>query len=109
MNVSRGKAAQLGKDTVALLRAAHYVTSDGRFDLGDDLRRATEGTIDYAPGDALPRWSPAGLATSYRVANETALAAARRLVGQGRDVVALKFASLRSPGGGFLAGGRAGA
>src|SRR5262249_57059687 len=71
------------------------------------LRRAVGGTIDYAPDAALPPHAPAGRATRYEVANETTLAAARRLAAAGLRVVALNFASARHPGGGFLNGARA--
>src|SRR5262245_23682277 len=106
--IKRRTAAELAEDTVAILRAGHYVTpGGGRIVLGDDLRRAVEGTTDYAPEDALPPFAPAGHRTRYEVANETTLAAARRLVGAGHDVAALNFASARNPGGGFLNGARA--
>jgi uncharacterized protein (TIGR02452 family) len=108
MNVSRRTAAQHGKEIVAILRAGHYdAATGGRIDLAEDLRRAVEGTVDYAPDDALPRYAPAGHATHVEVENESTLAAARRLVRDGHRAVALNFASARHPGGGFLNGARA--
>lgn len=108
MSLSRRSAAQQGKETVAILRDGHYVAATGsRVDLADDLRRAVAGTIDYAPDDALPAYVPAGRATRYEVKNRSTLDAARALVREGHDVVALNFASARHPGGGFLGGARA--
>src|SRR5262245_29272138 len=78
-----------------------------RIDLSDYLRLAVEGTRDCAPDDSLPSWAPAGRTTRYEVNNESTLAAARRLAGEGLRVVALNFASARHPGGGFLNGARA--
>jgi uncharacterized protein (TIGR02452 family) len=51
----------------------------------------------------LPPVSPA---TRIQVANETTLAAARRLSESGRRVLALNFANGIEPGGGFLQGNR---
>ena len=108
MSISRGKAAQLGKETVAILRAGHYTPSAGvRVEIAAPLRRAVEGTVGYPPEAELPLAASGSLSTRFEVANETTLAAARRLVGEGLRVVALNFASARHAGGGFLGGARA--
>jgi uncharacterized protein (TIGR02452 family) len=109
MSISRSKAAQLGKETVAILRGGHYTTPAGlRVEIAADLRRAAEGTLTYPPDADLPLTPSPSHATRFEVANETTLAAARRLATQsGHRVVALNFASARHAGGGFLGGARA--
>ena len=74
---------------------------------GSDSGSAVEGTVSYPPDADLPGVPVHGLATRFEVANETTLAAARRLAGEGLRVAALNFASARHPGGGFLNGARA--
>jgi uncharacterized protein (TIGR02452 family) len=108
MSLSRSKAAQLGKETVAILHAGHYTLASGaRVEIADDLGRAVEGTVSYPPNARVPRPAAGGLDTVFEVQNETTLAASRRLAALGHRVVALNFASARHPGGGFLNGARA--
>jgi uncharacterized protein (TIGR02452 family) len=108
VSVSRRTAAQHARETVAILRAGRYAAPTGRrIEFAEEIRRAAEGTVDYAPDHALPRYVPAAHATRYEVDNESTLAAARRLVRDGHRVCALNFASARHPGGGFLNGARA--
>jgi uncharacterized protein (TIGR02452 family) len=105
MSISRSKAAQLGKQTVDILRAGHYTTPAGvRVQIRDDLRRAVEGTVSSPPDAELPLVRSGSQATRFEVANESTLAAARRLVAEGRHVVALNFASGKHAGGGFRSG-----
>jgi uncharacterized protein (TIGR02452 family) len=107
MSISRSKAAQLGKETVAILDSGRYSVGSVTVRFADELRHAVENTVSYAPGARLPSSCPVGHSTRYEVNNETTLAAARRHTGQGHRVVALNFASARHPGGGFLGGARA--
>jgi uncharacterized protein (TIGR02452 family) len=108
MSISRGKAAQFAKETVAILRAGHYTTPAGvRVEIAGDLDRAVEGTVSYPPDANLPGFPGGSHATRFEVADETTLAAARRLSAEGLRVAALNFASARHPGGGFLNGARA--
>ena len=108
MTVSRNKAAQLAKDTLAVLREGRYrVPGGGSVEVAGALRRAVEGTVSYPPDAALPPAPARDLPTRFEVANESTLAAVRRLAAEGFRVVALNFASARHPGGGFLNGARA--
>jgi uncharacterized protein (TIGR02452 family) len=108
MNISRARAAQLGRETVAILGDGHYTTPTGvRVEIADLLREAVEGTISYPPDAPLPPAPVGDRGTSFEVTNETTLSTARRLTNGGFHVVALNFASARHPGGGFLGGARA--
>jgi uncharacterized protein (TIGR02452 family) len=76
-------------------------------DIRDLLQRSVEETCAYPPDQHLPAIQRGDKSTSIAVANETTLAAARRLVEKGLRVVALNFASAKHPGGGFRSGARA--
>jgi uncharacterized protein (TIGR02452 family) len=106
--MSRKLAAQLGRDTLRILREGRYRTENGAVvELGDALRRAAEGTVSYPPDHRPPRSRLGPHETKVEVETETTLAAARRLVESGERPVALNFASAKHPGGGFLSGARA--
>jgi uncharacterized protein (TIGR02452 family) len=108
MSIRRSKAAQLAKETVAILGEGHYTPPGStRVIIADALRQAVEGTIAYPPDAHVPGGSAPNFSTRFSVAHESTLAAARRLVALGHSVVALNFASARHPGGGFLNGARA--
>jgi uncharacterized protein (TIGR02452 family) len=108
MSTTRSKAAQLARDTVAILREGRYSTPAGaRVEIADALRRAVEGTVSYPPDAALLPAPARDAPTRIEVVNESTLAAGRRLAAEGFRVVALNFASARHPGGGFLNGARA--
>jgi uncharacterized protein (TIGR02452 family) len=108
--MNRSRAAELGRETVRILEAGRYTAPSGAVvDISAEMRSAAAGTVTYAPGD----WLPVGKAVAgdrppvTTVADETTLTAAARLVGRGRRVAALNFASAKNPGGGFLNGARA--
>jgi uncharacterized protein (TIGR02452 family) len=108
MLMPRHQAAALGQETVRLLQAGRYQTATGQLvDIDDLLARAVAGTCSYSPDQPLADIQPIQVASRIDVENETTLAAAARLVEQGQRVVALNFASAKSPGGGFLGGARA--
>jgi uncharacterized protein (TIGR02452 family) len=108
MHIDRNRAAELGRETVEILRQGTYTAPSGRtVDLRDAIARARTGTQTYPPEREVPPAANGQYATQLAVTNETTLAAASRLVVAGRRPVALNFASARHPGGGFLSGARA--
>lgn len=111
--ISRERAAELGRETVAILEAGCYVTATGvRVEIGEAVARAVAGTVAYPPTDELPRYStqpaaqqsPQAGAMAVEVCNMTTLAGVRLLQARGCDPAALNFASAKRPGGGFLNG-----
>jgi uncharacterized protein (TIGR02452 family) len=97
----------MGRETVQLLEAGSYRAGARVVEIRDLLRNAIDLTCAYPPDHPLPEFRRGEKPTSIAVANETTLAAARRLVDSGLNVVALNFASATHPGGGFLSGSRA--
>jgi uncharacterized protein (TIGR02452 family) len=72
------------------------------------VRAAVEARVSIPPDAVLPRTAGARAQTTrVQVANETTMAAARRLTDGGHRPLALNFANGVHPGGGFLAGARA--
>jgi uncharacterized protein (TIGR02452 family) len=108
MNMNRKRAAALGQETVRILEAGHYQTEAGTVvEIEEQLRRAVAGTCSYPPDQPLHALAPGSKETHIEVANESTLAAARRLIEAGQRPAALNFASAKHPGGGFLGGARA--
>lgn len=112
IQISRDRATALGRETVAILEAGHYVTATGAgVDISEAVARAVGATVTYPPTDQLPQKSPqqsphVGTMT-VEVHNTTTLAGVRLLQAQGCDPAALNFASATHSGGGFLSGARA--
>lgn len=106
--IDRGKAARQGQETVEIIRGGRYTAADGHTVLiRDELAKAVAGTVSYPPDAELPAYTSGRFGTQFEVTNETTLSAARRLVHDGLNPVALNFASAKHPGGGFLGGARA--
>jgi uncharacterized protein (TIGR02452 family) len=108
MQPDRGRAAQLGQETLRILERGEYATPAGAIiDLRSAIAIARAGTRSYPPDAPLQSAVPGRYAMRTQVTNESTLAAAHRLVRDGGRPVALNFASARHPGGGFLSGARA--
>ncbi len=108
MSHSRSRAAEVARETVAVVAAGRYVNAAGVVvRLREEVEFARTHTVEYPPDAAVLHVVPSGNDTRVEVTDETTLAAARRLVGDGWNVAALNFASARHPGGGFLGGARA--
>jgi uncharacterized protein (TIGR02452 family) len=109
LSIPRATAAGLGRSAVEAARAGFYVARDGsRVDWRAEVEAAVATKQSIRPKDPLPDPDRDAYAeTRVRVANETTLAASRRLVERGARPLALNFANGIEPGGGFLAGARA--
>ena len=103
----RPLTAQLGRETVEILRRGGYAAPSNRWvDLSEAVAAAVSGTAEYPPTrEVVP--PPAGnRQTTITVENATVLEVGERLAAAG-PVAALNFASATAPGGGFRQGARA--
>lgn len=106
--ITRTRAAKLGTETLTILKQGGYQNDEGRLvEIGELVQQAAADTGSYPPDKRLPDTHFGENQTRFDVANESTLAAARKLVDEGHRPVALNFASAKHPGGGFLSGARA--
>ena len=108
MNISRSRAAEIARETAQIMRDGFYADNSSHVhDIAADIENATSKTRLYAPDWTPPFWGEPKFKTRIEVTNETTLRAARRLFDEGRNAVALNFASATNVGGGWLNGARA--
>lgn len=109
LDIPRARAAELGRTAVQAAETGVYTDAEGQpVQWQSAVARTVAAKRSLPPDAVLPAPSVARNAqTSVQVANETTLAAARRLVDAGERVLALNFANGLHPGGGFLKGARA--
>lgn len=109
---ARNSLAALAGDTLSILQHGGYEIAGHSISIREEVECALAGTSTHSPShldDLSARPRASGPPKHLEVAGETTLAAAGRLLRErpGSSVVALNFASARSPGGGFLGGARA--
>lgn len=109
LRISRDRAAALGHSAVVATREGRYRTEAGHdVDWKAEVAAARAAKRSIRPDQSLPhREGPSFPETRVQVANETTLAAARRLTEVGLRPLALNFANGVNAGGGFLGGARA--
>lgn len=106
--IPRSLAAQYGQQAVQIIEQGAYRAPSGRLvSIADLIERSVQGAVSYSPDRPLPQAHVGRHETRIEVANETTLAAVRRLLASGQHPVALNFASATHPGGGFRTGARA--
>lgn len=109
LGVPRHHAVELARTAVAAAEAGVYINTAGQtVDWRAAVAQAVAAKRSLPPDTVLPQVSAVRCPqTQVQVANETTLAAARRMAAAGGPVLALNFANGLHPGGGFLSGARA--
>lgn len=109
LGIPRSVAVHLGRSAVEAANRGYYLyRGHHRVEWGGMVRAARSAKVSIPPSAPLPA-RPLGpfAETRIQVANETTLAASRRLTDAGLKPLALNFANGVQPGGGFLGGARA--
>ena len=102
MEASRSRAAELGREAVAIVEAGAYRPRSGRsVEIREAVAWAVLETGSRPPDVEIAMREPEDRETEIG-GDESTLVAARRLVRDGRRAAAPNFASARSPGGGLL-------
>jgi uncharacterized protein (TIGR02452 family) len=109
LDIPRQRAADLGRTAVVAAETGAYPGPAGRpVDWQPAVAHAVASKRSLPPDAQLPfPRTTRSSQTQVQVANDTTLAAARRLVAAGERVLALNFANGIHPGGGVLSGARA--
>lgn len=108
LDMPRDVAAALGRSAVEAAAKGYYVYGTTSVNWSDYVQAACNAKVSIPPNAPLPaRGSTRFSETRIQVANETTLAASRRLVEAGSKPLALNFANGVQPGGGFLLGATA--
>lgn len=109
LDIDRSIARRLGTEAVRFIEQGWYPSPDGRrVAWADVVERARKAAITIPPDAQLPDGPASSCGTTLiEIANETALAAGRRLVEEGQRPLILNMANGIRPGGGFLSGARA--
>lgn len=109
LDLPRHVASQLGRSAVHATGEGAYARRDGhRVEWHPQVTAAVAAKVSIPPDAPLPAaGEPLEPETRVQVANETTMAAARRLTEDGLRPLALNFANGIKPGGGFLGGARA--
>jgi len=106
--ISRYRATELGISAVKASEDGVYYTDNGHaVDWKNLVDTAVTRKLSIPPDQILPASERRPTDTQVQIVNQTALEAARRLVDQGLNVLALNLANGVNPGGGFLHGARA--
>lgn len=108
LDIPRDVAAALGRSAVEAAAKGYYVYGTNNVNWSDYVQAARNTKVSIPPDAPLPAHESTRFAeTRIQVANETTLAASRRLVEAGSKPLALNFANGAQPGGGFLLGATA--
>ena len=67
MGHSKGKAAEIARDTVEIVAAGRYTNKSGaKVSVRHLVEAAMDGTVSYPPDAALPNFVPSGRKTGTR-------------------------------------------